>query len=293
MVITESLKLEPGSRTAGARVEYGNSSQKESNSLLQRPLLKPKTSDSKRPSLSRTTTLKIESNVEHLHLRKSPLFIIITAALRTASRLSSLLPTAVFLVFQVLTPLLTNGGHCDESKVYEVLAIVELGCCFLLCLIASLTDSFTASNGEVHHGLITPRGLWTPHISEAASPALQDKYMLTWTDLIYAVLSLSVFAVLALLDRNIRYCLYPDLLSDLLSAVLTLVLGFSISLVFMFFPTKRRGIGFLVVGESFAEVRVDGVHSFEAEAPPADVSQHIAKVLAVVTDNLDDAVHSD
>ncbi|GLJ42788.1 hypothetical protein SUGI_0887260 [Cryptomeria japonica] len=65
-------------------------------------------------------------------------------ALASAANLVKLLPTTTVLIFQVLSPALTNGGNCFTVNKY--LTGFLLGICGLSCFIDSFTDSYQSED---------------------------------------------------------------------------------------------------------------------------------------------------
>ncbi|CAL0307246.1 unnamed protein product [Lupinus luteus] len=125
--------------------------------------------------------------------------------------LIKLLPTGTVFLFQFLNPIATN------------------------------TDSYTATDNKRRYGIVTTKGLYP-------SPPNTDfsSYSLKFSDFVHALLSLLVFAVLALLDTNTVHCFYPDFMSTQkkLLQVLPPAIGVVAGGVFMIFPNTRHGIGY-------------------------------------------------
>lgn len=94
-----------------------------------------------------------------------------------------------------------------------------------------------------HYGVATKNGVWPSTDAESVN---LSAYKLRVGDFVHAFLSLTVFAVVALLDSNIVDCFYPSFESTekLLLMVLPPVIGAVASTVFMVFPNKRHGIGY-------------------------------------------------
>lgn len=125
------------------------------------------------------------------------------------------------------------------------------------CLLASFTDSFTTSDGLVHYGFATFKGLWlfdNPNYNADTSYKLPDlsKYRLNSIDVIHAVLSCLVFGVVALRDKNVVSCLYPTPGREVQEVldVVPIGVGLICSLLFVIFPTRRHGIGFPVTRDT-------------------------------------------
>ncbi|POO02351.1 hypothetical protein TorRG33x02_021350 [Trema orientale] len=156
--------------------------------------------------------------------------------------LIKLLPTGTVFVFQFLNPVLTNNGSC--SVVNKSLDAVLIALCGLSCCFASFTDSYTDSDGNIHYGIVTAAGIW-PSPDSGSSVDL-SKYKLRLGDFVHAFFSLTVFAVLALLDSNTVRCFYPEFESEqkILLQVLPPVIGAISGGVFMLFPNSRHGVGY-------------------------------------------------
>lgn len=74
------------------------------------------------------------------------------------------------------------------------------------------------------------------------------KYKLRFIDWVHAVLSVLVFGVVALKDKNVVNCFYPmpsHEIQDVLD-ILPVGVGVVCSLLFIAFPTRRHGIGYPV-----------------------------------------------
>ncbi|KAL3538509.1 hypothetical protein ACH5RR_001875 [Cinchona calisaya] len=170
-------------------------------------------------------------------------------ALESTAHLANLLPTGTLLAFQLLTPICTNNGSCDAATrpiTFILLLILSLSC-FLACF----TDSFEARDGLIYYGFTSPKGLWVfdyPAASASGIPNDLSKYRLSFIDLVHAVLSVFVFAAVALRDRNVVGCFYPtpDHETQEVLDIVPISIGLICSLLFVIFPTRRHGIGFPV-----------------------------------------------
>ncbi|GMY27593.1 protein DMP2-like [Fagus crenata] len=137
--------------------------------------------------------------------------------------LIKLLPTGTVFTYQFLSPVLSNSGNCETINKY---------------LTAILVD-----DGKTNYGVVTKKGLW---------PSLDSKkvdlstYKLRFGDFVHAFFALIVFAVLVLLDQKTVGCFYPVSKSfeKTLLKVLPPNVGAVSSVVFMFFPNNRHGIGY-------------------------------------------------
>ncbi|AES64308.1 hypothetical protein MtrunA17_Chr2g0286871 [Medicago truncatula] len=155
--------------------------------------------------------------------------------------LVKLLPTGTVFLFQYLSPVVTNNGHC--STINKYLSGILLVICGFNCAFTSFTDSYTGSDGQRHYGIVTMNGLWPSPGSDSVD---LSAYKLRFGDFVHAFLSVIVFAVLGLLDTNVVHCFYPKFESSekILMQVLPPVIGVVSGAVFMIFPSYRHGIGY-------------------------------------------------
>lgn len=166
-------------------------------------------------------------------------------ALRGVADLIKLLPSGTVFMFQFLSPLVTNNGHCAAYN--KVLSGALLALCGAFCAFSSFTDSYVGSDGRVYYGVVTRRGMRTFSADPDAGAARDlSGYRLRAGDFVHAALSLMVFATLALLDRDTVSCLYPAMEANerTMMAVLPPVVGGVASYAFMMFPNNRHGIGY-------------------------------------------------
>ncbi|XP_030515392.1 protein DMP2-like [Rhodamnia argentea] len=163
------------------------------------------------------------------------------ATFASLGNLIKLLPTGTVFMFQFLSPVLTNNGHCHTFNKY--LSGLLVGACGFSCGFSCFTDSYTGSDGLIHYGIATGKGLWPSSASESVD---LSKYKLRAGDFVHALLSTMVFAVVTLLDPNTMECFYPSFESKQKVLLMTLppVIGAASSAVFMAFPNKRHGIGY-------------------------------------------------
>ncbi|QCD79920.1 hypothetical protein DEO72_LG2g238 [Vigna unguiculata] len=170
-----------------------------------------------------------------------------STTLASLASLIKLLPTGTVFVFQFLNPVLTNSGECDASN--KSLCAVLLVFCGFSCAFSSFTDSYTGSDKQRHYGIVTRNGLWPSPASDSVD---LSSYRLKFGDLVHAVLSFSVFAVLGLLDSNTVKCFYPGFESTQkrLLQVLPTAIGVVAGGLFMIFPNDRHGIGYPLTFDS-------------------------------------------
>lgn len=106
------------------------------------------------------------------------------------------------------------------------------------------------SDGQVYYGLATFKGLWLFDYPDASGAGLPDlsNFKIRFIDGVHAVLTILVFGAVALRDRNVLQCLYPQPgreIQEVLN-ILPVGVGLICSLLFMVFPTRRHGIGYPV-----------------------------------------------
>ena len=68
-------------------------------------------------------------------------------------------------------------------------------------------------------------------------------YKLRWSDLFHAWLSVFAFLVFAGSHSDVVACYYPGIPRKVTNSV-PLVVGFVVSVMFVVFPSRRRGIGY-------------------------------------------------
>lgn len=179
----------------------------------------------------------------------SPMQKAISQTYQSTAHLATLLPTGTVLAFQLLSPLVTNQGDCLPSNRAMAGALVSL--CALSCFVLSFTDSFrddkqTGNNGAVRYGFATLRGLWVIDGGAPLEASQAAKYRVRFLDLVHAVVSVMVFAAVALFDQNVVGCFCPVPSQDArqVLTVLPIAIGVVGSMLFVAFPTTRHGIGF-------------------------------------------------
>ncbi|KAJ1292222.1 hypothetical protein BS78_02G375300 [Paspalum vaginatum] len=158
-----------------------------------------------------------------------------------------LLPTATVIVYEVLTPIVTNTGVCSAAG-YKIATGVLLGVCAFFCAFSTFTDSYVGADGKLKYGLVTPGGLLPFTDGDAASRSRDfSGYKLRLSDFVHAAFAVAVFAAVSLLaDANTVACFYPSLKDkqkDVVKA-LPVVVGAVATVVFVVFPPTRHGIGY-------------------------------------------------
>uniref|UniRef100_A0A2N9HJ24 DUF679 domain membrane protein 2 n=1 Tax=Fagus sylvatica TaxID=28930 RepID=A0A2N9HJ24_FAGSY len=163
---------------------------------------------------------------------------------KTLSGLGNLikhLPTGTVFMYEFLSPVVSNNGDCETINKY--LTAILVGLCGFSCAFSSFTDSYVGDDGIPHYGVVTSKGIWPS--SESKNVDLSS-YKLRFGDFVHAFFALIVFATLVLLDQNTVGCFYPvsESFEKTLFKVLPPIVGAISSVVFMFFPDNRHGIGY-------------------------------------------------
>ncbi|KAK7327833.1 hypothetical protein VNO77_21926 [Canavalia gladiata] len=168
----------------------------------------------------------------------------ISQTFQSTAHLANLLPTGTVLAFQLLSPIFTNTGNCDFVSKSMTSALVAL--CGASCFLLSFTDSFRDNKGNICYGFATLRGLWIIDGSTTLPPQLAAKYSLRFIDFMHAVMSVLVFAAIALFDQNVVNCFFPAPSNETQEILTALPVGIGVlgSMFFVAFPTQRHGIGF-------------------------------------------------
>ncbi|KAM7507653.1 hypothetical protein LguiA_018106 [Lonicera macranthoides] len=164
----------------------------------------------------------------------------LNAILSGTARLNVLLPAATILAFTILAPLLTNDGQCtllDRWIMGFFLALLAASCVFF-----SFTDSFRTANGRMYYGVATVNGIWT-FCGGRRKPCVPLDYRLRWSDGFHACLSLVAFMTFVGSHDDVLDC-YGLVVSRKVVNVVPLVVGFVVSVLFVMFPSRRRGIGY-------------------------------------------------
>ncbi|CAL5042764.1 unnamed protein product [Urochloa decumbens] len=168
----------------------------------------------------------------------------IAQTFKSTAELAKHLPTGAVLVFEVLSPVFTNGGKCQD--VNRVLTSWLVGLCAAACFFLCFTDSFLDARGTVRYVVATRTGLWVIDGTPPPPPEEAARKRLKFIDFFHAVLSLIVFMSVAMFDRNVSACFNPVMSYDtqqVLTAV-PLAGGLVGTLLFAAFPSTRHGLGF-------------------------------------------------
>ena len=170
----------------------------------------------------------------------SSFILVMNLVLSGTARLNVLLPTATILTFAIFAPLISDDGKC--ARVNRVLTAAFILLCATSCVFFTLTDSFRSATGRLRYGVATPTGIRT-FCHGRKAPREPERYRLRWSDLFHTALSLVAFMTFAASHHDIVRCYYPGVPRKVVNTV-PLVVGFVVSLLFVLFPSKRRGIGY-------------------------------------------------
>jgi Protein of unknown function (DUF679) len=174
----------------------------------------------------------------------TPIQKAISRTFKSTGHLTKLLPTGTVLTYQLLVPIFTNQGHCTQIDRYMTGCLISL--CALSCFILSFTDSFRDNTGTVRYGLATRNGFWMIDGNYTVPEEMAAGYKIRLIDYIHAVVSMLVFAAVAMLDQNVTGCFYPVPTEDARKILRALPIGIGVagSTLFVTFPTTRHGIGY-------------------------------------------------
>ncbi|PWZ11168.1 hypothetical protein Zm00014a_027488 [Zea mays] len=171
--------------------------------------------------------------------------VVLNLVLGGTARLNVLLPTATILAFAIFAPLLTDDGKCS-TRLNRILTAAFVALCAASCVFFTLTDSFRSASGRLRYGVATPAGIRTfcgGHRRRRKGPREPELYRLRWSDLFHSALALVAFVTFAASHHDMVLCYYPGVPRKVVNTV-PLVVGFVVSLLFVLFPSRRRGIGY-------------------------------------------------
>ncbi|XWS21865.1 hypothetical protein CRYUN_Cryun30bG0092500 [Craigia yunnanensis] len=195
-------------------------------------------------SVTQDLSESFQLNDDYQYLKEdadeSNFIYIINAILSGTARLNVLLPTATILTFTIFAPLLTNDGQCTSLSRWlmgSFLIFLAASCVFF-----TITDSFRTATGRLYYGIATFTGIWTFNAGRK-KPCMPSDYKLRWSDLFHAWLSLVAFLAFAGSHNDVVACYYPGIPRKVTNTV-PLVVGFVVSVLFVVFPSRRRGIGY-------------------------------------------------
>ncbi|KAF3452633.1 hypothetical protein FNV43_RR03066 [Rhamnella rubrinervis] len=215
-----------------------------------KPSQQPNISETSSPDDQTSISTSIQPPKESITRTRSLSQRAVSQTLTSTANLANRLPTGTLLAFQLLTPIFTSNGACDSAT--RPLTAILLFLLGLSCFLASFTDSVKASDGCVYCGLATFKGLWlfdyTDDDPKGSTLPDLSKFRLRFIDWVHAVLTVLVFAAVALRDKNVLSCFYPTprLHTQEVLNIVPVGIGLLSSLLFVVFPTRRHGIGYPV-----------------------------------------------
>lgn len=163
--------------------------------------------------------------------------------LSKTSMLVNFLPTGTLLTFEMLLPSVSGDGSC--SPVSTMMINVLLGICAISCFFFHFTDSFRGPDGKVYYGFVTPKGLAVFKSGLGVEVPKEERFRVGFVDFVHALLSVLVFAAIALSDHRVTNCLFPghEKETDEVMESFPLMVGIICSGLFLVFPNTRYGIG--------------------------------------------------
>ncbi|THU67805.1 hypothetical protein C4D60_Mb05t28550 [Musa balbisiana] len=191
-----------------------------------------------------------EGHVARASPPPTPTTLVIDKTLSTAANLAQLLPTGTVLAFQALAPSFTRGGVCYASNRCLISVLIALDA--VSCAFFSITDSLVGADNKLYYGVATLRSLYVFNYNgadeEVRRRVLGDlvEYRLRPLDCVHVVVTVLVFLTIAFGDAMVQNCLFPDAGPNARELLVNLPLGAGVvsTLVFMLFPTSRKGIGY-------------------------------------------------
>ncbi|KAK3128793.1 hypothetical protein QOZ80_6BG0466440 [Eleusine coracana subsp. coracana] len=169
----------------------------------------------------------------------------VQSTLSKTSMLANFLPTGTLLAFETLLPAASGNGACSAVSVVMLRALLAL--CGASCFVFHFTDSFRAPDGKVYYGFVTPRGLSLFRTGLGVEAPREDRFRLGFVDVVHAVMSVLVFAAIALSDYRVFACVLPGHGKEMKEVMesFPLMVAAVCSGLFLMFPNTRYGIGCL------------------------------------------------
>ncbi|GAA0157180.1 hypothetical protein Leryth_015775 [Lithospermum erythrorhizon] len=163
--------------------------------------------------------------------------------LSKTSMLVNFLPTGTLLTFEMVLPSIYGKGEC--SHVTTMMIDILLGICTISCFFFHFTDSFKGPDGKMYYGFVTPKGLAVFRPKSGVEVPKDERYKLSLSDLVHALMSALVFAAIAFSDHRVTDCFFPGHKQELDEVMRSfpLMVGIICSGLFLIFPTNRSGIG--------------------------------------------------
>ncbi|KAL3654238.1 hypothetical protein CASFOL_003919 [Castilleja foliolosa] len=163
--------------------------------------------------------------------------------LSKTSLLANFLPTGTLLTFEMVLPSIYATGECSSVTTHMIYSL--LGLCTLSCFFFHFTDSFRGPDGKLYYGFVTPKGLAVFKTGLGVDVPRDDKYKVSLSDYVHALMSALVFVAIALSDHRVTGCVFPGHAAELDEVMQSfpLMVGIICSGLFLVFPTTRYGIG--------------------------------------------------
>ena len=225
----------PASATATPSPVSGSSVERTSGSVVDAHRVAPET----QPLLAQSNSDGGARDAEATRRERA-----MAKAFRSTAELAKHLPTGAVLVFEVLSPVFTNGCKCQN--VNRVMTAWLVGLSAAACFFLSFTDSFLDARGTVRYVVATRTGLWVIDGTPPPSPEEAARKRLKFIDFFHAFLSFIVFMSVAMFDRNVSACFNPVMSYDTQQVynAVPLAGGLVGTLLFARFPSTRHGLGF-------------------------------------------------
>ncbi|KAJ0975674.1 hypothetical protein J5N97_017639 [Dioscorea zingiberensis] len=174
----------------------------------------------------------------------------IDKTLSSTANLAKLLPSGTVLALEALSPSFANKGNCYPSNKYLTSTLILV--CTLSCIFFSFTDSLIGQDGKLYYGVATFKGFYVLNYDgediEERDKVFKNlkKLRIKKLDYVHAFFSVLVLFTITFSDANIQSCFFPNVGRDAKELLVNLPLGagFISALVFMIFPTCRKGIGY-------------------------------------------------
>ncbi|KAH7654287.1 Protein DMP protein [Dioscorea alata] len=215
------------------------------SSVIQIPLSTTKATTTELKELTESpktiTTIKSPSS--------SSSSIVIDKTLSSAANLAKLLPSGTVLALHTLSPSFANKGNCYTSNSYLTSTLILF--CTISCIFLSFTDSLIGSDGKLYYGVATFKGF---HVFNYVGEEEDydkvfkrlEKLRITTLDYVHAFFSALVFFSITFSNASIQSCFFPNAGKNTKEFLVNLPLGaaFLSALIFMIFPTSRKGVGY-------------------------------------------------
>lgn len=163
--------------------------------------------------------------------------------LSKTSLLANFLPTGTLLTFEMVLPSIYADGKCSPVTNHMIYAL--LGLCTLSCFFFHFTDSFRGPDGKLYYGFVTPKGLAVFKAGLEVDVPKDDKFRVSLSDFVHAIMSALVFVAIAMSDYRVTGCVFPGHSKEVDEVMQSfpLMVGIICSGLFLVFPTTRYGIG--------------------------------------------------